>query len=63
MELVKKVVESNPQLRFNQILHGLNIVKSDGSSFYDEPEEVIKRIEESDLYRRSNERGSFKGVY
>ena len=63
VEIVETVIKNNPTLRFNQILHGLGIVKSDVSTFYDNPEEVLERAKESELYQKSTERGSFKGVY
>ena len=62
VEKIQIVMKNNPTLRFNQVLYGLSIVKSEGSSFYDKPEDVLKRIENSELYKKSLERGSFNGV-
>ena len=61
-EIIVKAISRFPELRFNQILHGLKIVNPEGDTFYDEPEEVLKRIKETELYTKLNERGSYKGV-
>ena len=61
IEMIETIISDNPQLRFNQILHSLNIVNCERSTFYDEPEDVVKRIKDSGLYKNDNR--SSKGVY
>ena len=63
INILETAIQENPCLRFNQILHSLNIISSEGDSFYDEPEKVLKRVEESDLYKKLNEKVSYRGVF
>ena len=63
MGIVERTIAARPELGFNQILHGLNIVDSEGSSLNDEPEDVLIRIKSSGLYFGLNNRDSRNGVY
>jgi len=62
-EILTLAIRNYPDLRFNQILHGLNIVASEGDSFYDEPNEVLERIQKSALYKKLHEPKTYKGVF
>lgn len=48
IERIIKEIENNHDLRFNQILYYLGIVNNE-DSFYKEPSEVLKTIEEKDV--------------
>lgn len=62
-EIIIKAISRFPELRFNQILHNLEIVNPKGDTFYDEPKDVLKRIKETELYKKLIATSSYKGVF
>ena len=62
-KIINKAISKFPELRFNQILHGLEIVNPDKDTFYDEPVNVLARIKKTEIYNKLNERDSLKGVF
>ena len=61
--IIHRAIRIYPTLRFNQILFGLNIICSTNDSFYDESEQVLKRIKESEFYIEMNKTIDFNGVF
>ena len=56
-DIVSLAVEKFPELRFHQILHGLDIIIVDLNSdfiddFYTKDEQILKRVKETDLYKK-----------
>ena len=62
--IISDAIYSFPELRFNQILHDLKVI-SDGDSFFVEPEVVLGRIINSELYKKMYETngGGCNGVF
>ena len=62
-DILNRAISRFPELRFNQILHGLSIVANDESTFYDEPGDILERIKRSELYGKLNDTFSNNGVF
>jgi len=63
IKIIEKTALKFPNLKLNQILHSLSIVSPEGNTSCDNPEDVLKRVEQTDLFREINKRDSFKGVF
>lgn len=47
LEILKTYLEKYPDIRFNQLLHNLNIIEPNRDSFYDESDIVFKKVNNS----------------
>jgi len=61
--IINMAITAFPTLRFNQILHNLNVISSNGDTFNNEPEDVLERIKKTEMYKDMNKPSSFKGVF
>ena len=55
MRIIDFISSNNPTMKFNEILHGLNIVVVDGNTAEDDPIAVISRAMDSNLFRRTSQ--------
>ena len=77
VDIITHTISRYPDLRFGQILVGLNLTKSeklpisvekftvplDTVDFNENPEVMLERIKQSSMFKALNEKPSFKGVF